>query len=166
MSDERLTLEEASHRLGVSLHTVRRRVRSGSLRGIQEPTQSGFRWLVVLDSDAPTDSPEAEQPPDTVLTQVLEHVQGERDRLVRQVEEQAATIRRQEDRIDRLTTEKQETIDRLTVLLQQAQQGRQSLLTQTSPMDTQPVTQTATQAATRHRPRSLWIRLLDALRGP
>jgi septal ring factor EnvC (AmiA/AmiB activator) len=121
---------------------------------------------VVLDSDAPLDSPEGEQPPNTVLTQVLEQVTGERDRLVRQVEEQAAMIRRQEERIDRLTTEKQETIDRLTVLLQQAQQGRQPMLTQALPMDTQPITQTATQAATRRRPRSLWIRLLDALRGP
>lgn len=160
MSEERLTLEEASHRLGVSLHTVRRRVRSGSLRGIQEPTQSGFRWLVVLDADAPVDSPQAARTPAAMGSQVLEQVIGERDRLLQRVEEQAATIAQ-------LTREKQDTIDRLTVLLQQAHQGRPTALTQGSPGATQPVTQTATQAERRPPPpRSLWVRLLAALRGP
>ena len=50
------TIPEAARRLGVSEHTVRRRVRSGELPGKQVATPQGFTWVV----DIPEDLPEPE----------------------------------------------------------------------------------------------------------
>jgi hypothetical protein len=41
-------MEEAARRLGVSVATIRRRLHSGELRGFQEPTSQGFKWLVEV----------------------------------------------------------------------------------------------------------------------
>lgn len=47
-----MTMAQAAKRLGVSVDTIRRRVRSGELEAHKESTPQGFRWLVVLPSDA------------------------------------------------------------------------------------------------------------------
>jgi len=43
-----VTIGEAAHRLRVSEHTVRRRVRSGELPGIQVATPQGYTWQVEI----------------------------------------------------------------------------------------------------------------------
>jgi len=43
-----VTIGEAAHHLRVSEHTIRRRVRSGELPGIQVATPQGFKWRVEV----------------------------------------------------------------------------------------------------------------------
>jgi len=43
-----VTIGEAAHHLGISEHTIRRRVRSGELPGIQVATPQGFKWRVEV----------------------------------------------------------------------------------------------------------------------
>jgi len=43
-----VTIGEAAHQLRVSEHTIRRRVRSGELPGIQVATPQGFSWRVEI----------------------------------------------------------------------------------------------------------------------
>lgn len=52
-------MHEAADRLGVSVDTVRRRVKSGQLIGRKEPTASGFRWLIELPDPDPSAAPAA-----------------------------------------------------------------------------------------------------------
>ena len=69
----RLSIQEASHKLGVTEHTIRRRLHKGDLRGEQVPRPQGFTWVVIVDDndphDQPTqiDSPQPEQEPDAPL---------------------------------------------------------------------------------------------------
>lgn len=49
---EWLPLREAAERLGVSLDSVRRRLRTNTLRGRQEPILGGHRWLVWVEGSA------------------------------------------------------------------------------------------------------------------
>ena len=52
-----VTIREAADRLGVSVDTVRRRLKAGELTGRQEPHgASGYRWLVQLPDDAPAET--------------------------------------------------------------------------------------------------------------
>jgi excisionase family DNA binding protein len=46
-----LTITQAAERLRVSEVTVRRRIKRGELRARQEPTASGFLWLVEFEED-------------------------------------------------------------------------------------------------------------------
>jgi hypothetical protein len=55
----RLTISEAAQRLRLSEQTVRRRIKSGELSGIQVSTPQGFIWVVELPDDLPTDHPDA-----------------------------------------------------------------------------------------------------------
>lgn len=49
----RVTIKEASRRLGVAEATIRRRIHRGDLVGVQITTPQGFSWLVeVPDEDA------------------------------------------------------------------------------------------------------------------
>ena len=45
---ERLTINAAATRLGVSPDTIRRRLRAGELAGEREPTPQGYRWVVLF----------------------------------------------------------------------------------------------------------------------
>ena len=57
----RLPVDAAARHLGLSPQTVKRRLKRGTLRGEQEPTPTGFRWYVVVDTpgipDTPADTP-------------------------------------------------------------------------------------------------------------
>lgn len=49
----RVTIKEASRRLGVAEATIRRRIHRGDIVGVQITTPQGFSWLVeVPDEDA------------------------------------------------------------------------------------------------------------------
>ena len=47
----RLSIQEASQRLGVTEHTIRRRLHEGELRGEQVPQSQGDTWVVVVDDN-------------------------------------------------------------------------------------------------------------------
>jgi len=51
---EKVSVQEAARRLGISVDTVRRRIGKGQLTARQEPTAQGFRWEVELQ---PNDQP-------------------------------------------------------------------------------------------------------------
>jgi hypothetical protein len=95
------TISEAARRLGVSEHTVRRRVRSGELSGKQVPTPQGFTWIV----DIPEDLPEPETSSSEVQS-LRELVANLQDRINAQGKELEA---------------KNKQIEQLHILLQQAQ---------------------------------------------
>jgi hypothetical protein len=69
----RLSIQEASHRLGVTEHTIRRRLRKGELQGEQVPRPQGFTWVVIVDDNHLDDLPNQvesqgpEQKPDVPL---------------------------------------------------------------------------------------------------
>ena len=68
----RLSIQEASQKLGVTEHTIRRRLRNGELHGEQIPRPQGFTWVVVVD-----DNDAGDQPPHVdshVVSQGLEHI--------------------------------------------------------------------------------------------
>jgi excisionase family DNA binding protein len=53
-----VSIKEAAERLGVSVDTVRRRLKAGELEGRREPHgKSGYRWLVHLPDDAQASAP-------------------------------------------------------------------------------------------------------------
>ena len=50
---EMVSLPEAAQRLGVSVDTVKRRLRRGELKGRQDPRPQGYTWLIEMpDSQA------------------------------------------------------------------------------------------------------------------
>jgi excisionase family DNA binding protein len=46
-----VSIEEAARLLGISTHTVRRRLRSGELKGKQVANAGGFAWVVFLSDE-------------------------------------------------------------------------------------------------------------------
>lgn len=49
---QRLPVDQAAVSLGLSVATVKRRLKKGTLRGEQEATPSGFKWVVLVDDAA------------------------------------------------------------------------------------------------------------------
>ena len=47
-----VTMGEAAQRLGVSVDTIRRRLRRGELEGQHQPTPQGFIWLIEMPNPA------------------------------------------------------------------------------------------------------------------
>ena len=99
---DRVSLQEAARRLGVSVRTVQRRIQAGELQADHVATRRGQRVVVVLDSDV-REPAETATGSDTDAPAVLEEVRAERDWL--------------RGRVERL----EETVNRLTILLNQAQ---------------------------------------------
>ncbi len=46
------TIAEASQQLGVSVHTLKRRLKRGEVQGQKRPTPQGFVWMVEVPDDA------------------------------------------------------------------------------------------------------------------
>ena len=95
------TIPEAARRLGVSEHTVRRRVRSGELPGKQVATPQGFTWVVDIPDGLP--EPETSSSEVQALRELVANLQ---DRINAQGKELEA---------------KNKQIEQLHILLQQAQ---------------------------------------------
>jgi hypothetical protein len=95
------TIPEAARRLGVSEHTVRRRVRSGELPGKQVAAPQGFTWVVDIPDDLP--EPETSSSEVQALRELVANLQ---DRINAQGKELEA---------------KNKQIEQLHVPLQQAQ---------------------------------------------
>jgi hypothetical protein len=88
-----VTIAEAARRLRLSEYTVRRRVRTGELPGVQVATPQGFVWMVEIEDESPDTSSSGE------LTAMRESLALLREQLVA----------------------KDKQIEQLHVLLQQAQ---------------------------------------------
>jgi hypothetical protein len=94
----RLSIDEAARELGLSVSSVRRRIRTGALKTEQATTAQGFRYVVVLE-----DTPEhaaTEVPADVGDT--LAAVVAERDWLRARVEELTALLNREQETALRL----------------------------------------------------------------
>ena len=101
---DRVSLQEAARRLGVSVRTVQRRIQAGELQADHVATRRGQRVVVVLDSEV-REPAATTTGGDTDMSAVLDEVRAERDWL--------------RGRVERL----EEAVNRLTVLLNQAQQA-------------------------------------------
>jgi hypothetical protein len=113
----RLAIPEAARVLGVSIPTVKRRLKSGALAGEQEPTPSGFRWVVLLEPpESPAESPpaapgESPEPPGASLApdRAREMATYTRELLlpyVAKIEQQAERIGRLEEQLAAAQTQK------------------------------------------------------------
>ena len=119
---EPMTMAEAAQRMGVSVATVKRRVRRGELKGHQEPRPQGFTWMVEV--------PEAHEKSSTRTS-----TGGSIRTSTGTVDGSSAEVRRLEDMLAFLQNEleatrqesrqqlenKDQQISELHVLLQQAQ---------------------------------------------
>jgi len=56
--EERLSMKQAAERLGVSVDTIRRRLKKGELVSEKEPTPQGYEWRIIL----PVDESDATEP--------------------------------------------------------------------------------------------------------
>jgi excisionase family DNA binding protein len=109
---ERLTIQEAAHRLGVSESAIRKRIKRGTLK--REKTEDG-RVLVYMETPAPTSAPGAEEvrtpERDVLISQMqerlafLEHelevrseeMRRDSDALISQMQERIASLERRLD---------------------------------------------------------------------
>src|SRR5687767_6122803 len=95
----RLTISEAAQRLRVSEMTIRRRIRSGELQGVQVNSPGGFAWVVDLPDEPTVDEP---SPDTSSLRELVDELRA------RVAQDQELEARRRE-------------VQELHVLLQQAQ---------------------------------------------
>jgi hypothetical protein len=116
------TMVEAAVILGVSPDTLKRRLQRGELKGYQEETPQGFRWIIELPDDpgpsnhssaAPADAPAAAGAEET-LRELVDVLKDEVSELRQQLQTQAAAHQEQLEAKDK-------QIEQLHVLLQQAQ---------------------------------------------
>jgi len=105
-----VTIRKAADRLGVSVDTVRRRLKAGELEGRQEPHgASGYRWLVQLPDDAPAETPATVAPSAEAfeladarariegLERLIDEVAGHRDKLETERDDWKDAARRESD---------------------------------------------------------------------
>jgi hypothetical protein len=103
-----VTVPEAARMLGVSEHTVRRRLRSGDLQGHQVASVGGFTWIVEVPEERAEGSSAAA---DAAHTQALLETQGN---LISTLQDQVESLKGE-------LAAKNQQISELHVLLQQAQ---------------------------------------------
>lgn len=89
MVDEWLSLSEASDQLGVSVDTLKRRIRKGEMEGRKEPIASGFRWLVRIPSDGKVPPPRAVVP---INDHALRNQLAVKDEQLRQRDQEIARL--------------------------------------------------------------------------
>jgi predicted site-specific integrase-resolvase len=104
----RLTIKEAAERLGISEVTIRRRLRTGQLKGYQESPPTGKWFIEVSDDDVERGEVDRDEDDDT-----LELVDALRDTIKRQ-DEVIALLKHQLEARER-------EVQELHVLLQQSQ---------------------------------------------
>jgi hypothetical protein len=120
---ESVTMAEAAKRLGVSVDTIRRKLRRGELQGCQQPRPQGFIWVVELPEESDNhDVTFAETVADTSAS--YPGSKGEICRLEETVAVLQAQVVAQQQQMEAQQEEltaKNKQIEQLHVLLQQAQ---------------------------------------------
>jgi excisionase family DNA binding protein len=101
-----VTVPEAARILGVSEHTVRRRLRNGDLEGHQVSSVGGFTWIVEVPEESVPRGTD-----DTVTTAVM----------IAKMEAHIASLEAHITSLDAQLAAKDKQIEQLHVLLQQAQ---------------------------------------------
>ena len=133
-----VTMVEAAQRMGVSVDTVRRRLRRGELLGHHQPTPQGFIWLAQLPEQsgstaglengaepvrsAPAYATAGTFPARAGATSDIDPSAGD----IRAIRELVDVLRHEIDTRDRHLESKDRQIEQLHALLQQAQAVPQS----------------------------------------
>jgi excisionase family DNA binding protein len=100
MEHQRLTIQEAAHRLGVSESAIRKRIKRGTLK--REKTEDG-RVLVYMEAPAPPSAPGADEVPTTERDALISQMQGRIDSLERERDVRTEEIRRRDTIIMNMT---------------------------------------------------------------
>jgi excisionase family DNA binding protein len=100
MEHQRMTIQEAAHRLGVSESAIRKRIKRGTLK--REKTEDG-RVLVYMETPAPPSAPGAEEVPATERDALIFQMQGRIDSLERELDVRTEEIRRRDTIIINMT---------------------------------------------------------------
>lgn len=98
-------IREAADILGVSVDTVRRRVRSGDLPARRVPMGKGYRWMVEVEAETPDDAP-ARDPREVEVATLRAQVAG-LERLVETLVEDRDAWRDQANRAQLLAEQAQ-----------------------------------------------------------
>ncbi len=104
---EQLTIPEAAARLGVSVVTVRRRLKAGHLNGVKIKTPQGYEWRVCLEAaseDLP--SPSDPSPPSAQPTGEITALRG----TVEVLERELAGRNQEVERLTSLLSREQEIV--------------------------------------------------------
>jgi excisionase family DNA binding protein len=112
---QRVSIKEAARRLNVSDLTIRRRLNSGELHGVQEPKGKSHIWWVLLpeeEIDSQAESPEQDG-------ELQDDIQGE----VTALRELVGVLKGQLDIKDKQLETRAREVQELHVLLQQSQAG-------------------------------------------
>jgi transposase len=108
---ERVSIKEAARRLDVSDLTIRRRLNSGELQGIQEPKgKSHIWWVLMPEEETESEAKNLEQEPEG-------NSRGE----VEALRDLVAVLKEQLDIKDKQLETRAREVQELHVLLQQAQ---------------------------------------------
>jgi hypothetical protein len=108
---ERVSIKEAARRLDVSDLTIRRRLNSGELQGIQEPKGKSHIWWVLMPEE------ETESEPNSLEHELEDNNQGE----VEALRELVGLLKEQLEAKDKQLETRAREVQELHVLLQQAQ---------------------------------------------
>ena len=111
-----LTIPEAARLLRVSEQTVRRRLRSGELKGSQVSSVGGFAWMVDLPDDLSQD-----RQVDNLETGEIAAMRALMSRMEAQIAAQQRQLEKQEEAYHWQLETKDKQIEQLHILLQQAQ---------------------------------------------
>jgi transposase len=110
---ERVSIKEAARRLDVSDLTIRRRLNSGELQGIQEPKgKSHIWWVLMPEEETESEAKNLEQEPEG-------NSRGE----VEALRDLVTALKEQLDIKDKQLETRAREVQELHVLLQQAQAG-------------------------------------------
>jgi transposase len=110
---ERVSIKEAARRLDVSDLTIRRRLNSGELQGIQEPKgKSHIWWVLMPEEETESEAKNLEQEPE-----------GNSPGEVEALRDLVAVLKEQLDIKDKQLETRAREVQELHVLLQQAQAG-------------------------------------------
>jgi transposase len=108
---ERVSIKEAARRLDVSDLTIRRRLNSGELQGIQEPKGKSHIWWVLMPEE------ETESEAKNLEQELEDNSRGE----VEALRELVAVLKEQLDTKDKQLETRAREVQELHVLLQQTQ---------------------------------------------
>jgi hypothetical protein len=112
-----VSLPEAAQRLGVSVDTIKRRLRRGELKGQQVPRPQGYSWLIEINLPCSSDDCMA----DSSETNTTSHAGSTVE--VLNLREMLAMAKAQIVAQQEQLTTKDKQIEQLHVLLQQAQEA-------------------------------------------
>jgi excisionase family DNA binding protein len=114
-------IAEAARRMGVSVDTVKRRLRNGELQGYKQPGRGGFSWLIEMDDSSPSNSSGNTSANATVNAPAND---GETQALRELVDTLRSQVTAQQNQLESYQQQfeaKDRQIEQLHVLLQQAQ---------------------------------------------